>query len=111
MPLELPKGQFLMHQGEKANELYFVESGLLTSEIELVDGEVFRIYTVGPGTIVGAAGMYMQDMHIHLSSVVADEPSIIYRPPSTRNLSTEQPKYHISSRTWITLLNGASSRF
>lgn len=100
---ELPKGQFLMHQGEKANEFYFVESGLLTSEIELSDGEVFRIRTTGPGTIIGAAGMYMKDMHIHLSSVVADEPSIIYRltEDALEKMKESEPKAAVALNEFL----------
>ena len=75
----LEEGSVLGKQGAQAKELYFVESGKLTSQRELPDGESFRIRTIGPGTIIGAASMLMHGVHTRLSTVIADEESTVFR--------------------------------
>jgi sulfate permease, SulP family len=71
-------GYELMHQGDAATDLFFIESGQATVQFELEDGQTtLRLGTMGPGTVVGEVGLYTGDTRS--ASVIADQPMILYR--------------------------------
>jgi len=74
---EAPKGSYLIRQGDPADDLYFIESGKVTVLIELESGDTLRLRKMGAGTVVGELGLYLSQ--VRTASVVADEPSVIYR--------------------------------
>ena len=74
--LELPAGEYVVHQGDPSDELYLVESGELTVLLERPDDEPLRLRTVGPGTMVGELGFYLGTLRT--ASVIAERPSVLY---------------------------------
>jgi CRP-like cAMP-binding protein len=46
-------GEFLGREGESADALYLIESGLVALEVHTPDRGAVRIQTIGPGEVVG----------------------------------------------------------
>jgi SulP family sulfate permease len=88
---EIPAGEYLMLQGDPAEELYFIEKGRVTVELELQNGAIARLRTMNSGTVVGELGLYLDEART--ASIVADELCVVYRL-SRENLDrmhTEKP--------------------
>ncbi|MEM6836914.1 MAG: SulP family inorganic anion transporter [Cyanobacteria bacterium P01_C01_bin.120] len=75
--IKLPAGEILFRQGEIAEALYFIESGQVSTFLELGPGRVKHLQTSSSGTIVGEIGLYGQTRHA--GSGVADKPTSVYR--------------------------------
>jgi SulP family sulfate permease len=75
--VKVKQGEYLVHQGENANDLYFVEHGKLSIYLELENNERVRLQTLGMRTVVGELGLYLDTTRT--ASIIADEPSVAYR--------------------------------
>ena len=75
--LDVPADQYLIRQGEAAQELFFIESGTVKVMVQLDSGRVMRVRTMGAGTVVGEIGLYLNQQR--LASVITGEPCAIYR--------------------------------
>jgi SulP family sulfate permease len=76
-PLEIAAGEYLIQQGDPPDDLYFIESGQVSALLEFPDLEPIRLETMRGGHVVGEIGFYLGLERT--ASVVADEPSNIYR--------------------------------
>ena len=74
---EFTAGEYLMRQGEAADDLFFIESGQVTSQIEHPDQQPIRLETMCGGRTVGELGFYLGTPRS--AAVIADEASITYR--------------------------------
>lgn len=75
--VSLSKGQMLFRQGDPADALYFVESGKLTVSLQLPGGRLKRLATIGPGTIVGEIGLFLE--RPRSASVMTEEPVCLFQ--------------------------------
>lgn len=75
-PLELQIGEYLFHQGDPFDGLYFVESGRVSVVLKLPNGQTHRLRSYTGGNIIGEMGLYRQTPRT--ASVVADQPSFLY---------------------------------
>jgi SulP family sulfate permease len=75
--VEVEEGEYLIRQGDEADDLYFIEQGTVSVILELESGQQVRLQTLGLGTIVGELGLYLQTTRT--ASVTADSPTIAYR--------------------------------
>ena len=75
--VELEAGQALITQGERQQNLYFLDSGEITIEYRTSEGELMRLANIGPGTIVGELSMFLGTPSS--ASVVSRCPSTLYR--------------------------------
>ncbi len=75
--VQLPEGEYLFHQGDDPQSLYFVESGQVSTLIELNGGQTQRVQTLGAGTIVGEIAFYTKSPYE--TSAVGDRSSKLYR--------------------------------
>jgi len=73
---EIQKGDYLMHQGDAPDNIYFVESGQVTAQLEFPDKPVVRLETMKGGRVIGEIGFYLGQKRT--AAVIADEPSVIY---------------------------------
>jgi SulP family sulfate permease len=73
---EVPETEFLMLQGDPADELYFIEKGKVTVQLELLNGQTRRLRTMSSGTVVGELGMYLGETRT--ASIVTNEPCVVY---------------------------------
>jgi SulP family sulfate permease len=75
--LHLAAGEYLIHQGEDSNDLYFVEAGQVTVLLNMPDGKQMRFRTAGAGTLMGEVSFYRGIPRT--ASVIADEATIVYK--------------------------------
>jgi SulP family sulfate permease len=75
--VQVEEGEYLIRQGAEADALYFVEQGGVSVYLESEDGKQVRLNTMGPGTVVGALGLYLGTTRT--ASVVADSATVAYR--------------------------------
>jgi CRP/FNR family cyclic AMP-dependent transcriptional regulator len=47
------EGEYLIHEGEVANQFYLIRTGRVALEIDVVGKKDLRILTVGPGEVLG----------------------------------------------------------
>lgn len=73
----LGEGEYLVRQGDPCDAIYFVESGLLTAQLERPGGGSTRLRTMRGGSVVGEVSMYIGG--VRTASVVAGSPCTCYR--------------------------------
>ena len=77
--MKVEQGEYLAHQGEKANELYFIEHGKLSIYLELeCEGRV-RLQTLDMRMTIMELGLSLDTTRT--ASIIADKPSVTYRLP------------------------------
>ncbi|MBI4728414.1 MAG: SLC26A/SulP transporter family protein [Acidobacteria bacterium] len=75
--LELPAGRAVVRQGEPAGDVYFLESGKVTVQVDVPGKPALRLSTMGPGAVVGEMPLYTGGLRT--ASVLTDVPSVLYR--------------------------------
>ncbi len=75
--LDVGSGHYLMKEGDPPGELFFIESGQVTVQLEFPDRNPFRLGTRGVGEVVGEIGFYLNQSRT--AAVVTKEPSTIQR--------------------------------
>lgn len=75
--LDVGSGYHLMRQGDPPGDLYFIESGQVTAQLEFPDRSPVRLETTRGGRVVGEIGFYLSQPRT--AAVVTDEPSTIFR--------------------------------
>jgi SulP family sulfate permease len=73
----IPEGEYLMHQGDPPTDMYFVEQGMVTVQLQTDDGQIVRLRSMLGGTMVGEMGLYMGTSRT--ADVIASRPSVVYR--------------------------------
>ncbi|HTP02995.1 MAG TPA: SulP family inorganic anion transporter [Anaerolineales bacterium] len=98
---EVPEGEYLMHEGDIAADMYFVESGLVNVQLQAPDGQVMRLRTVGAGATVGEVGLYLGT--VRSASVVASRPSAVYRLSANalKDMRAQDPEVAALLHEWI----------
>jgi sulfate permease, SulP family len=98
---EVEKDDYLMRQGEEPQEMYFIESGLVSAQLELTDGKIMRLRSMRGGTTVGEMGMYLGNTRT--ASVVADRPSTVYRlsRSALKEMEKNDPQLAAFLHQWI----------
>ncbi len=97
-------GEYLMKQDEPSDEMYFVESGLVTVELELPNGRRVRLRSISSGATVGEMGIYLEGTRT--ASVVASRPSTVYRLSlqSLTEMREKDPQVAALFHEWIARL-------
>ncbi|HMP39194.1 MAG TPA: SulP family inorganic anion transporter [Roseiflexaceae bacterium] len=90
--LEVHTGYYLMNQGDPPQDLYFIESGQVTAQLEFPDRSPVRLETMRGGRVVGEIGFYLNKPRT--AAVVADEPSTLYRlsTQALRQMERDDPE-------------------
>ena len=78
-----------MHQQDAPDNIYFVESGQVTAQLEFPGKPPVRLETMKTGRVIGELGFYLGQKRT--AAVVADEPSTVYLL-SAQNLSNMEQK-------------------
>jgi SulP family sulfate permease len=76
-PLDLERGDYLFHQGDPADALYFVVSGRLNVMLDQPPAKAIRMRSISGYNVVGEMGLYRDTARI--ASVVAEEPCLVLR--------------------------------
>lgn len=94
--MEVPAGHFLMRQGDPPDDLYFIESGRVTAQMEAGDEQTVRLLTMGGGTVVGQEELYLG--RSRAASVVTETPSVVYRlsAGALHRMESDEPELGIA---------------
>ncbi|MCK5314269.1 MAG: cyclic nucleotide-binding domain-containing protein, partial [Anaerolineales bacterium] len=76
-PVEIKEGEHLIHQGDPAEDMYYIETGRVSVVLESEEGQPVRLRTLSSGTTVGELGLYLGSPRT--ASVIADEPTLAFR--------------------------------
>ena len=76
-PLEIEAGTVLIRQGDPSDELFLLDEGTLTVQLETATGEVVRLRRLSAGTVVGEIALYLGTPRT--ATVVADEACCLRR--------------------------------
>lgn len=98
--LELPTDTILIRQGDPADALYFIESGVVSVNVELSDGRQVRVRTIQSGT-VGEIAVYLGGLRT--AWVTTLEPTLAYRLSKTAlsEMELEAPSLAAGVHKWI----------
>jgi sulfate permease, SulP family len=93
-----------MRQGDPPTEMYFIESGMVTAQLEAEGGQLVRLRSMRGGTTVGEMGMYLDAPRT--ASVIASRPSVIYRlsAASLKSMREQDPEAAALLHEWIARL-------
>ena len=99
--IEIPAGQYLMRKGDPPSDMYFIESGMLTAQLEGADGELVRLRSMRGGTTVGEMGIYLGAPRT--ASVVASETSVVFRlsEEGLNRMRRDDPDVAATLHEWI----------
>ncbi|NNL97994.1 MAG: cyclic nucleotide-binding domain-containing protein, partial [Acidimicrobiia bacterium] len=75
--VEVKAGEALIQQGTAATDLFIVESGSLTAQLELEGQPIARLARVGTGSVVGELGFYTGELRT--ASVLATTDCVVER--------------------------------
>ncbi len=73
---EVPAGEHLIRQGDEPDELFFIEAGQVTAQLEKPGSAPVRLETMQGGRVVGELGFFLGTRRN--ASVIADRPSVVY---------------------------------
>jgi SulP family sulfate permease len=101
---EIANGEYLMRQGDPPTEMYFVEAGMVTVQLETEGGQTVRLRSMRGGTTVGEMGMYLGATRT--ASVIASRPSVVYRlsAESLKTMRAQDPEVAALLHEWIARL-------
>jgi len=104
--VEVPEDYCLVRQGEASQGLYFVEKGLVTAFLECEDGRELRLRKMGPGSIVGEMGLYLDQPAT--ATVMTRQPCTLYFLPAEtlRRMESEAPEVAGALHRYIAHLLG-----
>ncbi|NJP09278.1 MAG: SLC26A/SulP transporter family protein [Leptolyngbyaceae cyanobacterium RU_5_1] len=102
--MQIEAGNYLFHQGDTPEALYFVESGEIRTVIDLKNGKEQRIQALGAGTTVGEVEFYTQIPYA--LSAIASQPSTLYRlrTQALNRMRNEQPEVAALFSEWMNAL-------
>lgn len=98
---EIKPGEYFIKQGDTSNDLFFIESGLVTVEFELANGHKMRLRSVKSGATLGEVTLYLGGLRS--ASVKAEKPSVVYRLSSKelKRMHKEDPSLAALLHEWI----------
>lgn len=102
--LQIAQGEVLMREGDPSTDMYFIEAGLVTAQLEEPDGQTVRLRSMRGGTTVGEMGLYLNAPRT--ASVVASRPTIAYRlsADSLKTMREQEPEVAALLHEWIARL-------
>jgi sulfate permease, SulP family len=88
---EVSPGEYLIRQGDDSGEIFLIESGQVTAQIE-AEGKKLRLETMTGGRIVGEVGFFLKTPRT--ASVIVDQPGVVYSMTHRilENIKKEDPQ-------------------
>jgi len=98
------EGEYLMRKGDPPTEMYFVEEGMVTAQLQADDGQIVRLRSMRGGTTVGEMGLYMGTART--ADVIASRPTIVYRlsAEALETMRKQDPEVAALLHEWIARL-------
>jgi SulP family sulfate permease len=69
-------GEYLIHEGDAADFVYFIQSGRVTAQLEAPGKNPVRLETINGGRVVGEIAFFLGSTRT--ASVVADQDSVVW---------------------------------
>jgi sulfate permease, SulP family len=96
-------GQYhiIINKGDAPDSMYFVDSGELTTRLQISKGKFIRLQSQGGGTMVGEMGLFLKQERT--ATVVATKPSILYRlsMQDYHRMMQDDPELAFHLHQWI----------
>lgn len=92
----LRKGEYLIHLGDTADDIFVILSGRVRVQIPLPDGRNMRLRTMTPGAVVGDIAFYTQQRRT--ADVILEEDSTIMRISSSDLRALEEENGAIAAQ-------------
>ena len=91
----------LIHQGDPPDCMYFVDSGEVTTRLQMSKGRFIRLKSQRGGTMVGEMGLFLKQPRT--ATVTVSEPSVLYRlsHESYENMLHNDPELASQLYQWI----------
>ncbi len=98
---EVEEYHIVINYGDAPDSMYFIDSGQLTTRLEISKGKFIRLRSQGGGTMVGEMGLFLNQSRT--ATVVADQPSVLYRLTivSYNKMMREDPELAFPLHQWI----------
>jgi len=98
---EVEAGQVLMRQGDVPDCMYFIDKGKVTAQLELGADKTIRLKSMGAGTMIGEAGLYLKQTRS--ATVIANEPSVVYRlsADALKQMEEDEPRLASKLHEWV----------
>ncbi|MBL8063518.1 MAG: SLC26A/SulP transporter family protein [Anaerolineales bacterium] len=99
--VEIQTGEYFIKQGDPSNDLFFIESGLVTVEFEMANGNKMRLRSVKSGATLGEVTLYLGGLRS--ASVKAEQPSTVYRlsAKNLKRMQKDDPALAVLLHEWI----------
>ena len=97
----VPEGTVLIRQGEQPEDLFVLESGRLSVELETADGTRIRVRSMRAGVVVGEVALYMGVPRT--ADVVTETPCVVLRlsRESIERMEAEEPEVAAALHRWL----------
>jgi sulfate permease, SulP family len=98
---EFDKGHALIKQGDPPESMYFVDAGRVSAQLEVEDGHLVRLKSMGGGTVVGEIGLYLDQ--IRTATIVTDTHSVVYclRATALKQMEQNDPDLASTLHHWM----------
>ena len=98
---EVQEYHIVINKGDPPGSMYFIDSGELTTRLEISKGKFIRLRNQGGGTMVGEMGLFLKQSRT--ATVVATQPSILYRLSleNYNKMMQEDPELVFHLHQWI----------
>ena len=98
---EVQQYHIVINKGDPPDSMYFIDSGELTTRLEISKGKFIRLRNQGGGTMVGEMGLFLKQSRT--ATVVADEPSILYKLSldEYNRMMQDDPELAFQLHQWI----------
>jgi SulP family sulfate permease len=98
---EVNQYHIVINRGDSPDSMYFIDSGELTTRLEISKGKFIRLRSQGGGTMVGEMGLFLKQSRT--ATVVADQPSVLYclTLDAYNKMMQEDPELAFHLHQWI----------
>ena len=98
---EVKEHDIVISEGDRPDSMYFIDSGELTTRLELSKDNFIRLKSQGGGTMVGEMGLFLKQSRT--ATVIAVQPSVLYRLSleSYNKMMQDDPDLAFHLHQWI----------
>ncbi len=106
---DIAASSILAVQGDKTRDLFLIQKGRVSALLKAQNGQVIRLRTMGPGSIVGELAMYLGLPRS--ASLIAEMDSVVWRLTPEAVAAMERDHPHSASALHEILARMLASRF
>jgi len=98
---EVQEFHVVIQKGDPPDSMYFIDSGEVTTRLEISKNKFIRLRNQGGGTMVGEMGLFLKQSRT--ATVVANQPSVLYKLSleNYNRMMREDPELAFQLHQWI----------